>query len=550
MSTEIINLAQYGNMRGRDVFSRNLFQAVKGDGLTASSLTQSFHGIQSADDTEVSLANVTVSEGVADDKVGTYTVGVNDGAAVNNVLQLSNAASTITSSSINLETALIKTDGVVEAPKFYQDADAKRSEIEIVGGDGVVPVINLAVGDLVNGTGLNTRLQITEFATEVTGVLNVDGTDILQTLENGNAWNIDGTTVELKADYPLVHMNVLNAHTTSVALDVNGSIVDRGNNFYMYDSTGLANLSTMSFDNTANSLALRTSLADQGGATDSLVFQTTNGSNNTYLDRLKFAGGLGDQSATFSNVNVGIGAAPSGTHRFEVLGTSSFTGDVTVTGNADFTGKDLLNVSDITSSDALAQQATIALTSSATDPQIDFVVGDLAGTPTTAMTLTESAATVNVATTVTDNLTVTGDFTVNGTTTTVNTAEVRVEDKEIDLAYNATTHSDLEQGGFTLGMDVTGIVVPSVLYSMADTRWDSSITMNVPSTDKFTVGGNVTEMSASGLDVNSDTGAIHLGANKQWRIRMENDGTHDHLYFEHDDAGNQTTWQTKMDIMQ
>lgn len=550
MSTEIINLAQYGNVRGRDVFSRNLFQAVKGDGVTASSLTQSFHGIESSTDAEVSLANVTVSEGVADDKIGTYTVGVNDGTVVNNVLELSNASSTITSSAITFDTPLVKTEGVIEAPKFYQDADAKRSEIEIVGGTGVVPVINFAVGDLSNGTDPNTRLQISEFSTDVTGVFNIDGTDILQTLENGNAWNIDGTTVELKADYPLVHMNVLNPHTTSVALDVNGSIVDRGNNFFMYDSTGLANLSTISFDNTANSLALRTSLADQGGQTDSLVLQTTNGTNNTYLDRLKFAGGIGDQSATFSNVNVGIGAAPSGTHRFEVLGTSSFTGDVTVTGNADFAGNDLLNVSDITSSDALAQQATIALTSSATDPQIDFVVGDLAGTPTTAMTLTESAATVNVATTVTDNLTVTGDFTVNGTTTTVNTAEVRVEDKEIDLAYNATTHAELDQGGITLGTDVTGIVVPSVLYSLADTRWDSSITVNVPSTNKFTVGGTLTEVSSSGLDMNSDTAVIHLGANKQWRIRMENDGVSDHLYFEHDDDGNQTTWQTKMDIMQ
>jgi len=151
---------------------------------------------------------------------------------------------------------------------------------------------------------------------------------------------------------------------------------------------------------------------------------------------------------------------------------------------------------------------------------------------------------------VTDNLTVTGDFTVNGTTTTVNTTEVRVEDKEIDLAYNATTHAELNEGGFTLGTEVTGIVVPSVLYSVADTRWDSSITMNVPSTNKFTVGGNVTELSSTGLDVNSDTGVIHLGASKQWRIRMENDGTHDHLFFEHDDEGTQTTWQTKMDIMQ
>ncbi len=550
MTTEIIDLAQYGNVRGRDVFSRHLFQAVKGDGLVPSSLSQSFHGIQSADDTDYSLANVTVSEGVADDKVGTYTVGINDGASVNNVLQLSNASSTLSSSAISLDTTLVTTEGLIEAPKIYQSGGTKKAEVEIIGGDGTVsPLINFNLGEDTAGD-VPTVLSVSDSSADVTGTLNVNGTDILQTLEAGNAWTIDGTTVELKADYPLVHVNVLNPYTTSVAMDVNGSIVDRGNNFYMYDATGLANLSTLSFDNASNSLALRTSLADQGGVADSLVFQTTNGANNTYLDRLKFDGGLGDQSATFSNVNVGIGAVPSGSHRFEVSGTSSFTGDVTVSGNADFTGNDLLNVSDITSSDTLAEQATIALTSSATDPQIDFKLGDLAGTPSTVMTLTESAATVNVATTVTDNLTVTGDFIVNGTTTTVNTTEVRVEDKEIDLAYNATTHAELDQGGFTLGTEVTGIVVPSVLYNLADTRWDSSITVNVPSTNKFTVGGNVTELSSTGLDVNSDTGVIHLGANKQWRIRMDNDGTADHLYFEHDDDGTQTTWQTKMDIMQ
>ncbi|CAM9090979.1 unnamed protein product [Ectocarpus sp. 12 AP-2014] len=552
MSTEIIDLSQYGNIRGRDVFSRHMYQSVKGDGTTASSLTQSFYGIESSTDTEKSLATVNVSEGAADDAIGTYTVGVNDGSAVNNVLQLSNAASTITSSTVTLETPLVKTDGLIEAPKVFQSAIAgtKKAEVEIVGGDGTAsPLINFNLGED-DGTSVPTVLSVSDASADVTGTLNVNGTDILQTIINGNAWHIDGSTVELKAEYPLVNVNVLNPLTSAVALDVNGSIVDRGNNFYMYDATGLSNLSTIAFDNASNSLALRTSLADQGGVSDSMVFQTTSGVNNTYLDRLKFDGGVGDQSATFSNVNVGIGASPSGDHRFEVTGTTKLTGNATVVGNVDVFGNDLLNVSDITSSDALAEQATIVLTSSATDPQIDFVLGDLDGTPTTAMTITESAATVNVATTVTDNLTVTGDFVVNGTTTTVNTAEVRVEDKEIDLAYNATAHVELDQGGITLGTDVTGIVVPSVLYSVADTRWDSSITMNVPSTNKFTVGGNVTELSSTGLDVNSDTGVIHLGAQKQWRIRMENDGVSDHLYFEHDDAGTQTTWQTKMDIMQ
>lgn len=549
MATDIIDLAQYGNSKSRDVFSRNLFQAVKGDGSTAASLTQSFFGIPSTGDAEFSLAMVRVSEGVADDEVGTYSVGVNDGSAVNDVLELSAASSKVTStSSVTLDAPLVKTDGLIEAPKMYQTADAKSAEVEIVGGDGATPLINFNIGD--TGASVPTVLSVSETSADVTGILNVNGTDILSTINSGNAWSIEGSAVETKADYPLVGVNVKNSLTSAVALDVNGSIVDRGNNFFMYDSTGLANLSTVSFDSAGNRLALHTSLADQGGQSDSLVIQTTNGENNSYLDRLTFGGGLGDQSATFSNVNVGIGTAPSGTHRLEVSGTSFLDGQVTTSGNVDVSGNDLLNVSDITSSDALAEQATIALTSSATDPQIDFVMGELAGTPTTAMTLTESSATLNVPTTVTHDLTITGDLTVNGVTTTVNTAEVRVEDKEIDLAYNATTHEQLDQGGFTLGTAVTGIVVPSVLYNQANVRWDSSVTVNVPSTDKFTVGGNATEMSSSGLSINSDAGVIHLGASKQWRIRMENDGVNDHLYFEHDDEGNQMEWQTKMDIMQ
>ncbi|CAM9531977.1 unnamed protein product [Pylaiella littoralis] len=414
--------------------------------------------------------------------------------------------------------------------------------------DATDPTMNFIVGDLI-GTPTNV-MTVTEAGIDMLGVLTIDGEDIFQTVDNANMWSFDGTAIESKAIYNLLNVNTLNAYTSSIAMDVNGSIVNRGNTLYMYDSTGLANLSTMTFDSSNNSLALRTSLADQGGNSDTFIVQTTNGTDNTYLNRLTFDGGLGDQNATFSNVNVGIGVTPSGTHKLEVVGTSSLTGNMTVVGDVDISGNDLLNVSDITSSDTLTEQASIALTSSETDPQIDFILGDLAGSPVTAMTLTEATATLNVATTVSDDLTVTGNLTVNGTTTTINTAQVEVEDKEIDLAYNATTHNDIDGGGIILGTAVTGITVPSILYSETDTRWDSSISVNVPATSKVTVDGTTTELSSTGLDLNSDTSVIHLGATKQWRIRMENDGTNDHLYFEHDDLGTETTWETKLDIMQ
>lgn len=551
MSSVIVDVSEYGNVKGRDGYFRDMFQAVKGDGTNASSVSQRFYGIQSSTDTEYNLSSVVVSEGAVDDEIATYTVQTSDGTALVDVLQLNDTESTMTSDTVNLTATdvVIPAASTLHVATIQADTLAESAQI-VLNSDATDPTMNFVVGDL-TGTPTNV-MTITESGADITGALTVDGTDILQTIENGNVWEFTGTTIENKAIYDSVGINTLSAggYTTSVALDVNGSIVNRGNNLYMYDATGLANLSALSFDNTGNSLALRTSLADQGGNTDTVVVQTTNGTDNTYLNRLTFDGGLGDQNATFSNVNVGIGVTPSGTHKLEVVGTSSLTGNMTVVGDVDISGNDLLNVSDITSSDTLAEQATITLTSSATDPQIDFILGDLGGAPVTAMTLTEAAATLNVATTVTDDLTVTGNFTVNGTTTTVNTAEVEVEDKAIDLAYSTTDHTLIDGGGIILGTAVPAITTPSILYSQTDTRWNSSVGVNVPATSKVTVDGATTELSNTGLDLNSDTSVIHFGANKQWRFRIENDGTDDHFYIEHDDLGTQTTWETKMDLMQ
>lgn len=550
MSSVIVDVSEYGNVKGRDGYFRDMFQAVKGDGTNASSVSQRFYGIQSATDTEYNLSSVVVSEGAVDDEIATYTVQTSDGTALVDVLQLNDTVSTMTSDTVNLTATdvVIPAASTLHVATIQADTLAESAQI-VLNSDGSDPTMNFIVGDLA-GTPTNV-LTITETGADITGALTVGGTDILQTIENGNVWEFTGTTIENKLAYDSVGINTLSpTYTTSVALDVNGSIVNRGNNLYMYDATGLANLSALSFDNAGNSLALRSSLADQGGNTDTVVVQTTNGSNNSYLNRLTFDGGAGVQNATFSNVNVGIGVTPSGTHKLEVVGTSSLTGNMTVVGDVDISGNDLLNVSDITSSDALAQQATITLTSSLDDPQIDFVLGDLALTPVTAMTLTEAAATLNVATTVTDDLTVTGNFIVNGTTTTVNTAEVEVEDKAIDLAYSTTDHLLIDGGGIILGTAVPAITTPSLLYSQVDTRWNSSVGVNVPATAKVTVDGATTELSNTGLDLNSDASVIHFGANKQWRFRIDNDGTDDHFYIEHDDLGTGQIWETKMDLMQ
>lgn len=541
MASTIVDVAEYGNLKGRDFYGRDIFQAVKGDGSSASSITNTYYGIPSTTDTEYVLASTTVSESAVDSEVGAYTIQVHDGTSLSDVI-------TATSTDVTI-------DATAHVGTLTEDSLAEAATVAIA-SDGTDASITMTIGT----TAPVDVMTVVPTGVDILGALTVDGTDILDTITGGNAWEINDIlgvdTVQSKAAYPLVEINTLSVggHTNDIALDVNGSIVDRGNNFYMYDEAGTTNLSTLSFNSATNSLSLRTSLADQSGSSDSITIQTTNGTDATYLPRLAFDGGLGDQNATFTNVNLGVGAVNTGAGNIlEVTGESLFTGGVTTTGNIDVSGSDLLNVSDITSSDALAEQASIVLTSHATLPQLDFVLGDLDVTPTTAMTLTESAATINVETTITDNLIVSGDFTVNGTTTTVNTAEVVVEDKEIDLAYTASTHADIDGGGITLGSTTVsglGVTLPTLLYSQANLAWESSVDVDVPTANKFTVGTNEVELASTGLDLNTDTAMIHIGSTKQWRIRMDNDGSFDHLYFEHDDLGTGVTWETKLDIMQ
>ena len=61
MASTIEDNSEYGNMKVRDIYSRAINQSVKGDGLVASALTQSFYGIQSASDSEYQLAGISVS---------------------------------------------------------------------------------------------------------------------------------------------------------------------------------------------------------------------------------------------------------------------------------------------------------------------------------------------------------------------------------------------------------------------------------------------------------------------------------------------------------
>jgi len=547
MASTIVDVATYGDSKGRDIYGRNTFSSVKGDTVTPNSLTQGFYGIPSAGTTEYELMRLTVSEGAVDDEIGTLTFGVRDGASLNDVMSLNNTASDITTTTLTLTTTDIIATGNLNVSTLIKNDSVDGASIELVDGTTGLAAINFVIGDL--GTADFTPLIITEDTVAVTGTLTVDGTDILATITGGNLWESTGAVGQLKAAYTSLEVNVVNPYATTLALDVNGSTRIRGNDIFFYDGTA-NHYSVLNYDPTGLEVHLRSSRAG-----DSLIFQTANAADNTYLPRLAFASGAGDQDVTFTNAFVGIGAASSGTYPLEVTGGASLTAGLLTGGDVDVAGFNLINVTNIDSSDALAQQVRITLTSSVDDPQLDVILGPLGGATVTAMTLTEVAATINVTTTVDDDLIVTGDLTVSGTTVTLNTSEISVEDINIELASAASDGATLNGGGITLGAGVvTGLDgnIPSLTFNSTTEDWETSVGITVDAATAFTVGTTV--LDAAGLALNAAAPYIYFGAAGlagagEWRLGIFTDGSGDHFTIEHDDLDN-GTYVSKFDVLE
>ena len=543
MSSAIIDLSGYGDVKGRDTYSRNLVQSVKGLGTNPNVLTHGFYGISSTDDSEYELARLSVSEGAVDDQIGTLSVAVGDGTSLNDVLTLNNVASEITSTTFTMSSTDVVATGTLNISTIQQNDQAQGSRLELV-SDATDPALNFVLGDL--GGSPYTPLIITQSEVAVTGTLTIGGVDVYSSITDGNPWTSTGAVTQLKADYNNVEINVANDYTTSVSLDVNGSARFRGNSIFFYDEPNTTFYNTLTYSESSNQVRLQSSKVG-----DSVVLSTSSGTDNSHLDRLTFDDGSGTQNAIFSNVNVGINSTPSGTYSLEVDGNASFSTGVVSGGDVNLADNNVLNVNYLQSSDAASQQSRIALSSDATDPKIDFVVGDLTGTgtPTTVATFTETLATVATPATFTENVTISGDLTVEGTQVILNTTSVEVEDISIEVGNAATLHSEINGGGLILGSGVAGITTPSILYSNAVARWESSVGFNVPSGATLGVGAS-TEVTDGEIALNSDSAFVYFGANKQWRLGIINDADGDHFQIAHDDLGTQTTWETKLDVLQ
>jgi len=107
------------------------------------------------------------------------------------------------------------------------------------------------------------------------------------------------------------------------------------------------------------------------------------------------------------------------------------------------------------------------------------------------------------------NLVITGDLTVEGTTTTINTATVTVEDKNIVLANVASPSDATANGG---GITIRGTTDKTISYSLADNWLDVSETLNLGSGKAIYINGTkVIDGNSLGSAITSIPGVTAFG---------------------------------------
>ena len=146
-----------------------------------------------------------------------------------------------------------------------------------------------------------------------------------------------------------------------------------------------------------------------------------------------------------------------------------------------------------------ASNSTISITGSQVSDLSTATVTSLTGTANQiAVSASAGAVTLSLPANVTisDSLTVTGDLTVQGNTTTLNTATLTVEDKNVVLA-NVATPTDTTADG--AGISVLGTTTKTFNWVDSSDSWTSSEHIDLASTKVFKIAGT-TVLSGTNLD--------------------------------------------------
>ena len=154
--------------------------------------------------------------------------------------------------------------------------------------------------------------------------------------------------------------------------------------------------------------------------------------------------------------------------------------------------------------------------------------GSTLNTLATAMTIADDG---NVS--VSNDLTVSGNFTVSGTTTTLDTANLNVEDKNITLNYNATgdTSGSANGAGITIQDAVDASTDATILWDASNDKFDFSHKVNVAGDFSLTGDAYLLEnkriyFKSADTYIYADTDSsedLHIGADGHIELEPDND---------------------------
>jgi hypothetical protein len=138
------------------------------------------------------------------------------------------------------------------------------------------------------------------------------------------------------------------------------------------------------------------------------------------------------------NTTTSVNLLSTSTSANITLGAQQTSGNLTIGGGTQRT----TGIVGIATGATTSGTKTINIGTGSTGGTTEITIGSSSGAT--------SSITLNGTVTAANNLVVTGDLTVNGTTTTIDTAHLQVEDKNITLAYGNTSDVGADGGGITL----------------------------------------------------------------------------------------------------
>jgi len=220
----------------------------------------------------------------------------------------------------------------------------------------------------------------------------------------------------------------------------------------------------------------------------------------------------------------GATGAVVGTTNTQTLSNKTFSDAVTLSGSGDFTFTGTNNV--VLAAGAgynvkvgANRIATVAdklsVFAATSSSELAGIMSDETGTGALVFANTPTLVTPNIGAATGTSLVLSGDLTVNGTTTTINSTEITVDDKNLTLGSVASpTDAGADGGGITL----KGATDKTINWVDATDAWTSSEHMNLASGKDYYLNGTLVTAATQTL-----TNKTISGANNTLTVRIAND---------------------------